>query len=139
MENKRQHLALIQNVINRLAISSFFMKGFTVILVSVDFATANVMFSLIPTLVFWGLDGYYLNQERLFRRLYDEVRVRDEGKIDFSMSTAPFNHRDWRKSLFSRTLWAFYGVMLLVIVLMILQAVLFTIAVEGQFRELPQL
>ena len=62
MENKRQHLALIQNVINRLAISSFFMKGFTVILVSVDFATANVMFSLIPTLVFWGLDGYYLNQ-----------------------------------------------------------------------------
>ena len=139
MENKRQHLALIQNVINRLAISSFFMKGFTVILVSVDFATANVMFSLIPTLVFWGLDGYYLNQERLFRRLYDEVRVMDEGKIDFSMSTAPFNHRDWRKALFSRTLWAFYGVMLLVIVLMILQAVLFTIAVEGQFRELPQL
>ena len=34
MENKLKHLEMIQNVINRLANSSFLLKGWTVVLVA---------------------------------------------------------------------------------------------------------
>ncbi len=80
MPKKLKHLELIQNVINRLANSSFFLKGWTVIFVAavLGFATKDskpmyVWLAAIPTISFWGLDGFYLNQERLFRRLYDTV------------------------------------------------------------------
>ena len=128
MDNKLKHLELIQNVINRLANSSFYLKGWTVIFVAavLGFATKDpqpcyIGVALIPTLAFWGLDGYYLNQERLFRRLYNAVRVMDKEEIDFAMSTMPFKQRgDWWKSVFSRTLGVFYGVILFVVVVVIL-------------------
>lgn len=41
----------------------------------------------IPVLVFWGLDAYYLWQERLYRTLYNTVRIKDESQIDFDMNT----------------------------------------------------
>jgi hypothetical protein len=33
--------------------------------------------SVGPTILFWGLDAYFLYCERLFRKLYDRVRQRD--------------------------------------------------------------
>ena len=103
MVKKPKHLELIQNAINRLANSSFFLKGWTVIFVAavLGFATKDsepmyVWLAAIPTLSFWALDGFYLNQERLFRRLYDTVRETDEDQIDFSMNTIPFKQKwDW--------------------------------------------
>ena len=128
MDNKLKHLELIQNVINRLANNSFYLKGWTVIFVAavLVFSTKDaqplyIAAAFIPTLAFWGLDGYYLNQERLFRRLYDAVRVMDKEEIDFAMSTTPFKQRgDWGKSVFSLTLGVFYGAILFVVVLVIL-------------------
>ena len=123
MPKKLKHLELIQNVINRLANSSFFLKGWTVIFVAavLGFATKDskpmyVWLAAIPTLSFWTLDGFYLNQERLFRRLYDTVRETDEEAIDFSMDTVPFKQSgDWLKAVFSKTLLFFYFTILLVI------------------------
>ena len=49
---------------------------------------------LIPFVLIFALDGYYLWQERLFRRLYDEVR--QEKSTEFSMDTRfgePFKQR----------------------------------------------
>jgi len=115
MNAKMKHLELIQGVINRLATDSFRMKGWAVILVSALLALlvregradlAAVGF--IPALVFWGLDGYFLRQERLFRDLYDRVRTLEEERIDFSMNTAAFN-RTWWSATFSITLCPFYG------------------------------
>ena len=61
MPKKLKHLELIQNVINRLANSSFFLKGWTVIFVAavLGFATKDskpmyVWLAAIPTLSFWG-------------------------------------------------------------------------------------
>ncbi len=80
MDKKLKHLELIQNAINRLANSSFFLKGWTVIFVAavLGFATKDskpmyVWLAAIPTVSFWVLDGFYLNQEKRFRRLYDAV------------------------------------------------------------------
>ncbi len=81
MENKTKHLELIQGVVNRLSTNSFLLKGWSVTLVSALFALsagdsnpAFVFLAYIPAFVFWGLDGYYLWEEKKFRKLYDHVR-----------------------------------------------------------------
>ena len=92
-EKKLKHLEMIQAVINRLASNSFRVKGWSVVLVTALLALGAqngsarmALVSLIPVLVFWGLDGYFLSQESLFRKLYDAVRKRKEGNINFSMN-----------------------------------------------------
>ena len=34
----------------------------------------DALIDLLPCLLFWSLDGYYLGQERLYRRLHNWVR-----------------------------------------------------------------
>ena len=99
MEARFKHLEFIQGVITRLATDSFRMKGWAVVLIAA-FLILLVMAGrieecafivFVPVFVFRGLDGYFLWQERLFRDLYDHVRVLDEADIDFSMDTNAFN------------------------------------------------
>ena len=92
MEKKIQHLQMIQDIINRMASNSFMLKGWAVTLVAGIFALASkdtnhlyFLIAYIPVLVFWGLDSYYLLQERLYRELYEKVRVIEENNIDFSL------------------------------------------------------
>lgn len=125
MEKKLKHLELIQGVINRLSTNSFLLKGWSVVLVSALFALAApqsqpafVYLAYVPAIVFWGLDGYFLWQERLYRALYDHVRARSEVDIDFSMDTGAFRGapgRTWPEAVVSRTLLAFHGVLILAI------------------------
>ena len=130
MENKLKHLEFVQGVVNRLASASFRVKGWSVVLVSALLvlgaraaAVELSLVTLVPVLVFWGLDGYFLSRERLFRDLYDSVRQRDEKDIDFSMdvkklrSTGRFWSRDWCSAVRSRTLSPFYGMLALLAVL----------------------
>ena len=114
MDKRIKHLEMIQGVINRLATDSFRMKGWTVILVSALLVLlareGRVEFTwigIVPVLVFWGLDGYFLRQERLFRDLYDHVRHLNEEDIDFSMNTGMFR-QTWLGAMFSLTLIPFY-------------------------------
>src|SRR2546421_3517124 len=112
MEKKLKHLELIQNVINRMANNSFFVKGWCVTLVSVLLALASqnnnpkyVIIAFLPSIMFWILDAYFLRQERLFRKLYDRVRAQEEDSIDFSMNTSEFSKTtSWLEAAFSRTL-----------------------------------
>ena len=68
----------------------------------------------IPLFGFWVLDAYYLRQERLFRKLYDSIRIKNE--TDFSMSTADFGNSEcWFKIAFSKSIVWLYPVMLIVI------------------------
>jgi hypothetical protein len=71
---------------------------------------------LMPVLVFWGLDAYFLRQERLFRGLYDQVRQPNPAVEPFSMNAAAHaaGVPSWRRTLLSRTLAPFYGLMFLV-------------------------
>ena len=123
MSAKQKHLEFIQGAINRLAADSFRIKGWTVILVSalavllvresqIDLAWIG----FIPVLAFWGLDGYFLWQERLFRNLYDHVRQLDEARIDFSMNTAAFD-QTWICATLSITLCSFYGALAVAVAL----------------------
>jgi hypothetical protein len=118
MDNKRKHLEIIQNVIDRMAANSFLLKGWTVTLVSAIFVLsqkdtdgAYLLVAVLPIVAFWMLDGFFLRQERLFRKLYDQVRVLSEDQIDFSMNTSIFNSSipNWLLTTVSKTLTLFYG------------------------------
>ena len=117
MERKVKHPELIQAVVTRMAGNSFLLKGWSVTLVAALFALAakdaNARFgwiAFLPTLMFWILDGYFLSQERRFRRLFDHVRMLDESKVDFSMDTIPFKtwETSWLAAICSVTLLVFY-------------------------------
>lgn len=122
MDAKLKHLELIQGVINRLASDSFRMKGWTVVLLAALFILlarhellGAATIALLPILAFWGLDGYFLWQERLFRAHYDHVRKLTTDEIDFSMDISPYKDpfpRTWLGATISRTLLTFYGALI---------------------------
>ena len=118
MEKKQSHLEMIQGVVNRLSHNSFLLKGWSVVLISAFFALAAnntkvffIYLAYFPAISFWVLDGYFLQQERLFRELYDYVRGLEEDKIDFSMNTRIVKDKveSWRRIVFSITLLIFHG------------------------------
>lgn len=119
MERKFKHLELIQGIIKRMAGNSFALKGWGVTLVTGIFALAGrdtdklyFLVAYIPIIVFWGLDAYYLLQERLYRALYEKVRLLPESKIDFSMKASPKEFQSDKHTffncLFSKTEICFY-------------------------------
>ena len=91
-ENKRCHLEMLQEIISRMGKNSFALKGWSVGIMIAIYAFAGqssnkaVIITLIPLIVFWILDTYYLSLERKFRILYDEVRIKEDKDIDYSMN-----------------------------------------------------
>lgn len=90
-----QHLEMIQGVINRMNSNSFLLKGWAVTLIAGIFILAekdtDKMYFLVayfPIIVFWALDSYYFLLEKLYRALYDKVRLLPDDEIDFSMKAS---------------------------------------------------
>ena len=113
---------MIQGVVNRLAMQSFAVKQWTFTLVvgllAVSFHLKSWVVPLAgiaPVFVLWGLNGYFLRHERLFRRLYDEVCELDDDDVTFSMerdeSVVP-----WRRATFSETLIPLYLLLIALLV-----------------------
>ena len=123
MEKKLKHLDFLQLIITRMNVNSFLLKGWTVTLIAALFAFAAkdtnikyVMITYISTIVFWFLDGYYLSLERQYRDLYNFVRKKDEAEIDFDLNAKAYNKNKsaWINCVFSRTLCAFYGALMII-------------------------
>ena len=126
-QNKISHLQMIQSIIDRMGKNSFSLKGWAVGVMAAIYAFAGqnfnkaVIVTLIPLIIFWILDSYYLMLERKYRRLYDEVRNKDNNKIDFDMN---FNNVSLKmgeikkikfiRNIFSKTEWPFYVVCIVV-------------------------
>lgn len=117
LEAKLKHLEFIQLTITRMAANSFILKGWSVTLISAlavlsqkDSNSKFWVIALFPALTFWGLDAYFLRQERLFRHMYNSVRKKREYEIDFDLNPRSFeNKRDtWLNCVFSKTLLFFY-------------------------------
>lgn len=130
MDRKLKHLEFVQGIINRLSTNSFLLKGWSVVLVAALFALsaaesvlAFVYLAYIPAVVFWGLDGYFLWQEQVYRELYDRIRRKEPDEIDFSMDTREVSTdvAGWAKAVFSKTLVPFHGVLIgSIVIVMIL-------------------
>ena len=116
METKLKHLEMTQGIINRMAGNSFLLKGWSVTLISALFALAakdsNPLFlylAYFPCAAFWSLDGYFLWQEKMYRKLYQNVAGKDAESIDFDMNATKFESEvdSWLSVCFSTTLNCF--------------------------------
>lgn len=129
-ENKINHLLMIQGVIDRMGKNSFSLKEWTIGIMIAIFAFAGenthkaVIITLIPLIVFWFLDAYYLMLEKKFRALYDDVRLRDEDSIDFNMNfdNIILNMKDVKKYSYfniflSKSIIPFYLVCIMTIII----------------------
>lgn len=127
-----KHLEMLQQVITRMANNSFLIKGWSVTLLSAilvltakDKIFAMGWIALIPIVIFWLLDGFFLRQERLFRKLYDKCRIQlQESPTDFNMDTSIVANEvgNWAQVTFSTTLIVFHGgltVLLLTVLLLV--------------------
>ena len=91
-------LEMIQGIINRMGGNSFALKGWSVTLVAalitLSRKDADKMYFLVvylPIIIFWTLDAYYLQLERKYIKLYNEVRKLDNTEFDFNMDISKFN------------------------------------------------
>jgi hypothetical protein len=127
MEPKLKHLDIIQITINRMASNSFLFKGWSVaISSSLLFAAnhySNIYLYLIPivaTIQFWVIDAYYLSLERGYTSMYEKVAKMKNENIDFSMALPKKARKvNWAKAMISNSLWLFYGVTLILIIITI--------------------
>lgn len=115
---------MIQNIITRMGNNLFLLKGRTITLIVWIFAIISdkvgiiyALFSFWILMIFWILDWFFLSIERCFRWLYNEVRTKKEEEIDFSMNIKPYMKwkNTWIKSMFSKTLLIFYGMLFIII------------------------
>jgi len=116
---------IIQEIIKRMAFSSFMIKGWAITLVVVALLLKGteyqVWIAFIPLLVFWFLDAYFLWQERMYRKLYEWV-IKNRLKTDeylFDMNAYRFKDevQSRFRIMFSITLGWFYGSIAILIVI----------------------
>lgn len=117
-----KHLEFIQNAINRMSKNSFQIKGWMLMIMSALLALyANtgkntyIIMLVIPVILFWSLDAYYLQQERKFRGLYNDVVATtsfEKNTIEcFDMSIERYHSEEYSyfRVFFSKTLIGLYG------------------------------
>ncbi len=117
-----KEVELIQGVIRRMAMNSFLIKGFAVLVSVVVLLGGAGVLGLaggILLLAFWFLDAYFLWQERLYRRLYNWV-IRNRLKTDeylFDLNAYRFRGEEQSpvRIMFSLTLGWFYGAVLVLL------------------------
>lgn len=123
-----KEIDLIQNCINRMAQNSFFIKGWVITIVTVVLALMEknidpvylCLILFIPLLSFWYLDAFFLQTERMYRKMYEWVLVtRAKNDITNLYDLNPQRFRDQvdsrGKVMRSITLRVFYGMPLFVV------------------------
>lgn len=119
-----KHMEMIQGIITRMNSNSFQIKNWAITLVSALMAlygsTNNPKFvfvALLPILIFWFLDAYYLQQERKYRGLFNDIAGLTTPVTDiprFSMKTSDYvkGEYSFTCTLFSITLVKTYILMI---------------------------
>jgi hypothetical protein len=105
LEAKLKHLEFIQAVIARMAQNSFLFKGWAITIAAglsalgaVETKRALLGVALASTVMFWGLDGYYLWLERAFIKLYCSIAQKPEAEINFQMRPEALGAKWWMKT-----------------------------------------
>lgn len=144
-----KHLEFIQSVINRHNSNSFMLKGWTITITAALYALAGlinepniVLIALSPIIMFWGLDAFYLSNERCFVDLYnavakgsyklpkkkifkskkndDTVEFETGSITNFEMNFKKFKiwkNNNWFQVLWSKTIFWFYFSMIIITVI----------------------
>ena len=117
-EDKRKHLEFIQHIITRMNTNSFQIKKMAITVIAAFIAIyvsqkepIFILITNIPLWILWTLDAYYLQQERKFRGLYNDVVA--NKKNNFSMDVSNYTKNTAKKYgyfnvFFSDTIWVLY-------------------------------
>jgi hypothetical protein len=73
--------------------------------------------ALFPALVFWGLDAFYLAQERHFRKMHEDARAGKIAVLSMDPYTYESGFRGWFGSVKSRSVFPFHVVIVAVVIL----------------------
>ena len=116
----RAHLSILQDVIRRMAGNSASCKNWCVVLVAAMLvlvarasAPGYALLALLPILLFWILDAYYLALEQAFRCSYNDfVRKLHNSEVALTdlyivRPGRPVGRQLW-VSLRSTAVWPFY-------------------------------
>lgn len=119
-EIKLKHLDFIQSNITRMNNCSIQMKGWAITIIAallaVYAATINdcgigknvfIFIAIVPAALFFFLDSYYLQQERKFRAVYNDVAELNKNgpKIEVLPFEIPLNkYKGWKYSIFKAML-----------------------------------
>jgi hypothetical protein len=125
-EDKKKHLDYLQEIITRMNSNSFQLKNMVVVVITAMFAlfatTPKVIFLFLggfPLLAFWFLDTFYLQQERKFRAMYNDVAgLTNRYEIrtyEMPVNKYTGNGCSFGECLVSRTILLFYGSLLVVV------------------------
>ena len=135
-----KEIDLIQGVINRMANNSFLLKGWIISLIAVILAlTKETIVAtqlsyfkallLLPVVVFWYLDAFFLHKERCYIKLYNWVIANRSKTTDFAYD---LDYRRFKKEvksifkiMFSKTLLPFYGLIVVVLIALTVYTILF--------------
>jgi len=130
-----KHLEFIQSVVTRMNANSFQLKGWAIAVYSallVLFASSDgnelyLYMTVVPILLFWFLDTYYLQQERKFRGIYNDVAnlSSESTKINVRLFEMPIHKYNGGKYsywnvMWSRTVWPLYVTMIGIAVLCVI-------------------
>ena len=134
-ESLYKEIDLIQGVIARMANNSFLLKGWLVSLIVVVLALTKdtimdvqsiyfVVILLLPVIVFWYLDAFFLHKEKCYRKLYDWV-IENRKNADnylFDLNYTRFEKQVGGifRIMFSKTLFVFYGLFFIILLLLII-------------------
>jgi hypothetical protein len=126
MTKRIAHLGFIQAIITRMGTNSFLLKGWSVTLVAAMSALAVkdadksfMLLAYFPVFVFWGLDGFFLYTEKLYRRLYEKVASGEISSDSFTLdaSIVKDDAPNILCVLFSKTLLTFHIVIVGVVLM----------------------
>ncbi|AHY14035.1 MULTISPECIES: hypothetical protein [Citrobacter] len=126
LDAKIAGLGFLQSIISRMASNSFYIKGWDltifigVIALKKDvthYGNAIFWALIVTSISFFLLDAYYLQQERIFRKVYNilsEKKFDDEGVNFFRVNPTQYKELEsfetlkYTDSLFSRTILSFH-------------------------------
>lgn len=101
VEELHKEIDLIQNCINRMSNNSFLLKGWLITIIAAVVTLSQkdlnivVFFVLFfSTLIFWGLDAFFLRTEKEYREMYEwmlEKRRQNSRELQYDLNPKRFD------------------------------------------------
>jgi hypothetical protein len=121
-ESKLKHLEFVQSAIARMSTASFVFKGWAVTVATglaafaaIESKRSLLVIALVPTVLFWAMDAYYLWLERGFVKLHQVIVKQRNDEINFDMRIDKARaFRGWLRTCVRWHLLLFYLAIILV-------------------------